>query len=384
MTAGESAAKEGERARRAAAALERKSRYAAKVADDYEKGSAGEVMVAEALELLSASGWRILHDLRAPDGGNIDHLAIGPPGIAVLDAKNWGPGTTVTPDRRLVASKHDRTEDLDRLNALCELVRSTAARDGLKVAVRGYLVLTGEADRDRTSQDIGDLRILGVNRLRQRLSTGRGDLTPELIAALAEALQRAFPPASAPVVARQRDSVADPDPSAADSEPSGLFERAHRFYYLRPWKKGGHHRLYLRARDGTSLGWTDVNTGATIVDCGGAERKFAEALLAAADPTGIKLSPGDLPKVATRLWGGRLLSKIARFNTSVLVGQEWRAFGKHRLYGTLIDPAVTTFALGHIDLKTGERHPSMEGRLSEDRSEPDRYLRYLLHHFPDR
>ncbi|MCU1498538.1 MAG: hypothetical protein JWM47_2491 [Acidimicrobiales bacterium] len=385
MTAGESAANEAERARRAAAVLERKARYAAKVADDYGKGAAGEVMVAEALELLSASGWRTLHDLRAPDGGNIDHLAIGPPGIAVIDAKNWGPGTTVTLDRRLVVSKHDRTEDLNRLDALSELVRSTVARDGLKVAVRGYLVLTGEADRDRTPEHIGDLRILGVDRLGQRLSSGRGDLSPELIEALADALQRTFPPASAPVPPPQRQSVAAPDRSDdGDSEPSGLFERAHRFYYLRPWKKGGHHRLYLRDRDGTSLGWTDVNTGATSVECGGAERKFAEALLAAADPTGIKLSPGDLPKVATRLWGGRLLSKVARFHTSVLVGQEWRAFGKHRLYGTLIDPSVTTFALGHIDLKTGERHPSMEGRLSEDRSEPDRYLRYLLHHFPDR
>ena len=44
--------------------------------------------------------------------------------------------------------------------------------------------------------------------------------------------------------------------------------------------------------------------------------------------------------MATRLWGGRLLSKIARSHTSFLVGQEWRAFGKQRLYCTLIDPSA--------------------------------------------
>ena len=62
----------------------------------------------------------------------------------------------------------------------------------------------------------------------------------------------------------------------------------------------------------------------------------------------MKLAPGDLPKVATRLWGGRLLSKIARSHTSVLVGQEWRAFGKQRLYCTLIDPSVSTFHLSYL------------------------------------
>jgi hypothetical protein len=391
VAAGGSAEAEAQRARAASAALERKARYAAKVASDYEKGAAGERVVADVLEGLTSSGWRILHDLRAPDGGNIDHIAIGPPGVAVIDAKNWSGTITITADRRLVISRYDKTPDLHRLGEVAEHVRGLVARDGLDVAVRGYLVLTGADDRSRPSEDLGDWRILGVDRLARRLSNGRQDLAPDLVDDIADALASGLPPGGSPLVGRAGSSLPPPPPppppppeGGAHEAPSSLFERAHRFYYLRSWRKAGHHRLYLSARDGTSLGWTDVNTGATTIECTGDERKFAEALLAAADPTGVKLAPGDLPKVATRLWGGRLLSRVARWHTSVLVGQEWRAFGKHRLYGTLIDPAVTTFNLGYVDLKTQEIHPAIEGNLAEDRGPAVRYLGFLLHHLPER
>jgi hypothetical protein len=125
-----------------------------------------------------------------------------------------------------------------------------------------------------------------------------------------------------------------------------------------------------------------VNTGARSIDCTGIDAKFAEALLAAADPTGVKLAPGELPKLATQLWGGRLLSRIARLHMSVLVGQEWRNYGKHRLYGSLIDPGVSTFDLGYIDLKAQTLHPAIDGEVAEDRSTAQRYLEVLWHRLP--
>ena len=92
MAAGGSAEEQAARARRAAAKLGRKAAYASHVADNYERGAAGERAVADALAPLEAKGWRILHDLVDLEGGNIDHLAVGPPGIAVIDAKNWSSG----------------------------------------------------------------------------------------------------------------------------------------------------------------------------------------------------------------------------------------------------------------------------------------------------
>ena len=373
MGAGESAASEAARARRAAGRLARKAVWADRVADNYEKGALGESLVAEALAPLEARGWRVLHDLRHPDGGNIDHVAIGPPGVAVLDAKHWKDPVTITPDRRLVHSKHDRSEVVEKLDRTLALVRDQLASDGVRVAVRGFIVLTSDVDRGREVRDIGDVRILGVEGLEAELLRARGDLEADLIEAIAATLATRLPSAS------------DPQPRATPEleEPSELFEKAQRFYYLRPWRKGGHNRLYLRDASGTTLGWTDVNTGATTIDCSGDDAKFAKALLAAADPTGMKLAPGDLPKVATRLWGGRLLSKFARFHTSVLVGQEWRRYDKHRLYGTLIDPTETTWNLGYVDLKTRAIHPAIDGNLSEQRGPAERYLGFLLHKYPE-
>ena len=125
-----------------------------------------------------------------------------------------------------------------------------------------------------------------------------------------------------------------------------------------------------------------MNTGARSIDCAGADAKFAEALLAAAGPTGVKVEPGDVPKLPTQLWGGRLLSRIARLHMTVLVGQEWRNHGKHRLYGTLIDPAVSTYDLGYVDLKDRTVHPTGAGPVAKDRGTAERYLQILLLRFP--
>lgn len=333
--------------------------------------------VADALAPLEAEGWRVLHDLVDPEGGNIDHLAIGPPGIAVIDAKNWSSAIAITADRRLVTGgKDDRSKELDRLLQRVELVRRTVAVDGMHVAVRGYLVLCGDEDRDRQSEDLGDLRVIGVQRVAERLRRARGDLGLDDVAAIGQTL-----------ATRLGDlSTLPPPPGAVDLDameaPSPIFDRAHRIYYLRPWRKAGHNRLYLRDQAGSSLGWADVNTGAVKIDCSGVDAQFAEVLLAAADPTGVKLDPGELPKLATQLWGGRLLSKIARLHMSVLVGQEWRNYGKHRLYGTLIDPEVSTFQLGYIDLKDRTLHPSGTGPIGKDRGSADRYLGFLWKRMP--
>ena len=53
------------------------------------RGAAGEVATARILERLSGRGWVVLHDLAVPGSrANIDHLAIGPTGVWVIDTKS--------------------------------------------------------------------------------------------------------------------------------------------------------------------------------------------------------------------------------------------------------------------------------------------------------
>lgn len=352
-----------------------RARRAGWAAEAWSRGAEGERLTAAELDRLVPLGWSVLHDLPAPGGGNIDHIAVGPPGVAVLDAKNWSGTVTITPDRRLVRAKYDHTAELDRLRDLASHVRGLLERDGLSISVRGYLVLVGDDDRDRAFEDIGDLRVGGLDRLVRRLDQ-KSNLAPDLVDAVADSIGGAL---------SSRTGPGQPDDPLAGIAPSELFEKVHRIYYVTPWSRAGHRRLYLNDRTGTSLGFTDLGTGAVeLAVTDPDERKVAETLLSAVERTGITVAPGQVPKVPTKLFGGRLLSRLASRHAAILVGQEWRAFGKHRLYGTLLDPRVTTSDLGWVDLKAGDRHPTTEAPGPGDRESPDVYLQYLLHHRPRR
>jgi hypothetical protein len=91
--AGESAR---ERAATARAKAERLERYAAQ----WEKGAEGEARTAAVLDAGLPPGWTVLHDLRWPgrDRANLDHVAVGPQGIFVVDSKNWSGQVTVRDD----------------------------------------------------------------------------------------------------------------------------------------------------------------------------------------------------------------------------------------------------------------------------------------------
>ena len=83
MAAGDSAYDVARRQREKAARLQRSAAL-------WEQGAAGEVAVAQALAGLPGD-WVVLHDLAWPGRlrANIDHVAIGPGGVFVVDAKNW-------------------------------------------------------------------------------------------------------------------------------------------------------------------------------------------------------------------------------------------------------------------------------------------------------
>jgi hypothetical protein len=56
----------------------------------WRQGAAGERRTARLLGRLEGYGWAILHDLAIPGSrANIDHLAIGPGGVVVIDSKQY-------------------------------------------------------------------------------------------------------------------------------------------------------------------------------------------------------------------------------------------------------------------------------------------------------
>jgi hypothetical protein len=56
----------------------------------WQRGAHGERRTARLLERLTRDGFVVFHDLAVPGSlANVDHLAIGPTGIFVIDSKQW-------------------------------------------------------------------------------------------------------------------------------------------------------------------------------------------------------------------------------------------------------------------------------------------------------
>jgi len=62
--------------------------------ENWQSGAWGEEATAKALRPLEKAGWIVLHDLPA-GRGNIDHIAVGPSGVYLLDSKRLGGAVSV-------------------------------------------------------------------------------------------------------------------------------------------------------------------------------------------------------------------------------------------------------------------------------------------------
>lgn len=166
----------------------------------FHSGALGEMAVAESLERRTDGGPAIiLHDRRMPGGhGNIDHLAIAPASVFVIDAKNHKGSVKVnTPlfgAPKLTIAGRNHTKLIDGLDRQVAAVRNVLLADHPDVPVQGVLCFTN-----------ADLPLLGAPKMRGHLLLYRkslakrlnadGPLLPRAIDELARELASAFPPA---------------------------------------------------------------------------------------------------------------------------------------------------------------------------------------------
>lgn len=84
----------------------------------WSAGAEGERLVAAAIGDVARYGWTALHDLHWPGRpkANLDHVALGPGGVILIDAKNWSGDVTVA-DGRLRQNGFDRTSQIESVAA---------------------------------------------------------------------------------------------------------------------------------------------------------------------------------------------------------------------------------------------------------------------------
>ena len=167
----------------------------------FARGAEGERKVAAGLERRISEGTVILlHDRRMPGGrGNIDHLAVAPSGVYVIDAKaHKGKVRIVRPllgDEKLLIAGRDWSRLLDGLDRQVVAVRQVLEGvSGADAPVQGVLCFTN-ADLPwlRTAKMRGHLLMYG-RALAKKLNSD-GPLTAESVKSVARTLAAALPSA---------------------------------------------------------------------------------------------------------------------------------------------------------------------------------------------
>jgi Nuclease-related domain len=172
----------------------------------WDVGARGEELLGKGLNALADRGVQTLHDRRIPrTKANIDHIAVAPTGVYVVDAKRYQgqrPALRVegglfrARTEKLVVGGRDRTKLVEGADKQVHLVREALARAGHPdVPVHGMLCFV-DADWPLFggSFTIGGHDVLWPKKAFSQL-TQAGPMDAAAIAATVRALATHFPPA---------------------------------------------------------------------------------------------------------------------------------------------------------------------------------------------
>lgn len=153
----------------------------------WSAGAEGERLVATTLGALAQYGWVGLHDLRWPDRplANIDHIAVGPGGVVIIDAKNWT-GDVVVREGLLHQNGYRRDEHLHGVAQAAAAVTALLPPEH-RWSVRGLLCLAAQEGFPPTVTSAG-VGVVGRHHLASVLVEAPAKLSPYEVADIARHL----------------------------------------------------------------------------------------------------------------------------------------------------------------------------------------------------
>ncbi len=169
MQAGQRAQLKAEQLEAAVEDARRKLAQAEQRLHAWKQGAEGERRTSQVLTALAAQGWLVLHDLHWPGRpyANIDHIAVGPTGVFVIDSKNWS-GQVQMRDGVLRQNGYSRQGECDAVASATAAVAAflEPQHRGLVTAV---LCLVGHAT---PPQQPSMARVVGLADLNSLLTAG--------------------------------------------------------------------------------------------------------------------------------------------------------------------------------------------------------------------
>ncbi|MDI1248419.1 MAG: nuclease-related domain-containing protein [Lacunisphaera sp.] len=165
-------------------------------------GYFGERIVAEHLEPLKQQGWRIFHDVPCQNNGtkfNIDHIAVGPNGVFVIETKTRRKGgarpgfddhKVYFDGRALVWPWGEDNHGLEQAERNAVWLKDTIkAEIGENIFVTPFLTLPGWWVENKPSRDSRLCRVVNSKVLAKFLPNGPATLGQKQIDALAAKLE---------------------------------------------------------------------------------------------------------------------------------------------------------------------------------------------------
>ena len=177
MTAGNGASDQARLANERVIRLRRQLEQAERDERAWTAGAAGERLVAEKLEELTARGWRVLHDVRWPGRpkANLDHVLVGPGGVIVIDAKNWT-GNVEVRNGILRQNGYSRARETDA--ALQQGASVSALLEPQhRYLVQTWLCMAGQPELQATTTN--GVKIQGLGSLTAAMEALPSVLTPD-------------------------------------------------------------------------------------------------------------------------------------------------------------------------------------------------------------
>ncbi|QEU79902.1 nuclease-related domain-containing protein [Streptomyces subrutilus] len=148
--------------------------------DSWYAGLEGERRVGRELERLVPLGWRVLHGIEKSNGGDIDHLMIGPGGVFTINTKHHRDASVWVGDSMAKINGGPPRPYAAASQSEAEFVRKVLGRYcAFEVPVEPVLVFVGIASLDRTAAQYA----VRVYQEREVAALGplAGALTPEQV-----------------------------------------------------------------------------------------------------------------------------------------------------------------------------------------------------------
>jgi len=160
-----------------------------------EQGNVGERRVAQLLDVLDGAGWVVLHDRykSATSPANLDHIAVGPPGVFVIDSKNWTGGRLRYDDRGMALGRYRRDDELHSAKVDADIVRRIAGAAVHDIPVLGVLAFVEDVALPVPVHH-QQVVLLQAEQLLSWLTAQPARLTPAEVHQVGSTLDTALPP----------------------------------------------------------------------------------------------------------------------------------------------------------------------------------------------